>query len=579
MIDRELSFEAFNAKKLTASEVAKSFVVPDTFRSIAGTDHSYLIGPRGSGKTTLLRMLTTESLNAWQGAEAKEIKKQINFWSVFLPTDQLWSQQASESHARSLFALQGLYAFTESASYLSLPSSGSGVRIGPGEERKLVTNLAEGWGLDVAAPTLLGLQQEVDRRLIAVGRGDQTALELGNGTALSLLDFSVRTFNRVVDRVGKKWALLLDEMELAPRVIHEEVNAYVRGGSGELLIKVSMSPFDRFIDSDQSSGVPVPGHDFRVVHLSGQARHDIERITIGLWRETLKSRGLPAISMERALGGSTFDYGYRGKTSKARIAAYLEDAYLEDNSFAEWVRRRRVDLAHIDEMTYQEYSATVRKVYPLLVFRRSLLNFSDGNVVGRRSGRRATDPFVGVTAVTTALEGNPRWIKIAFSEMVDHWDMKRSQVSAGYQLSALLGLSSRFEALLRVLPRPESMAHSMSVMDLVNVVAKYMSDANLGSFHADPVNVFTVDRNAPPPVLDAIITGLYAGAIVHVRDRLSPDVLDTFAGQRFRLAYVFGLRPGREFPLRLGKDVRLSSIVQPQNGGADRDVQLEFDWS
>lgn len=579
MNDRELSFEAFNAKKLTASEVADSFVVPDTFRAIAGSDHCYLIGPRGSGKTTLLRMLTAESLNAWKGQEADELKPQIGFWSVFLPTDQLWSQQTSEEHARALFALQGLYAFIESVNYLLSSRSKEPVSVGPAEERGFVEDLARGWGLTVDAPTLLGLQQEVDHRLIQVGRGNGEAVQIGSGTALSLLDFSVRTFNRVIDQASRKWALLIDEMELAPRVIHDEVNNYVRGGNGALLVKVSMSPFDRYMDSDRSSGVPVPGHDFRVVHLAGQSRADVEKITRGLWAETLKSRGLPKVPMWRGLGGSALDYGFRGKSDKSRIAAYLEEAYLDDREFAAWVRRRRVDLSHIEEMSYAEYSATVRKVYPLLVFRRSLLNFSDGRPVGRRSGRRATDPFVGAVAVTTALEGNPRWIKIAFSEMVDNWDIKRSKVSAGAQEAALVGLSNRFEALLRVLPRPESMAHSMSVMDLVDVVARYMSEGNLGKFQADPVNAFTVDRTAPPPVLDAIITGLYAGAIVHVRDRLSPDVLDTFAGQRFRLAYVFGVRPGREFPLRLGKDVRLSSIVQPPKPTTDQGMQLEFDWS
>lgn len=580
MSDREIGFEAFNAKKLSPGEVARTFVVPETFRAIAGADHSYLIGPRGSGKTTLLRMLTSESLDAWQGPRAESYKAQIDFWSIFLPADQLWSQQTSDRHAKALFALQALYAFTQSISYLLNGSGPAAIRkLSPTDERLLVEDLCEGWAIKPRVHTLLGLAQEVDRLLIAVGRDEDFALQVGDNTALGLMDFTVRTFNRFTSNEGRRWAILIDEMELAPRVIHDEVSGYVRGGGGDLLVKVSMSPFDRFIDSDSSSGVPVPGHDFRVVHLSGQGRQDVERITRGLWEEALKARGLPAVRMEEALGDSSYSYGYRGRSGRGTVQAVLERAYRDDQDFAKWVRRKHLNLGRLDDLSYETYSATVRKVYPLLVFRESLARFAGGRVAGRKSGKRSASAFVGATAVTTALEGNPRWIKIAFSEMIDHWDIRRSEVSDGYQLGALVSLSSRFEALLRVLPRPESMARSMSVMELVDSVARYMSQANLGPFQADPPNVFTIDHGAPPPVLDAIITGLYAGALVHVRDKQSPDVLDRFGGQRFRLAYVFGVRAGREFPLRLGKDVKLSSIVTPtRDAEPDRPTFLDFDW-
>ena len=87
------SFEAFNARFLSAEEVSRTFVPPSQYFRLAETNHSVLIGPRGSGKTTLLKMLQIRSLAVWKHPKAEGIRRDLAFHSIFLGTDVLWGSQ------------------------------------------------------------------------------------------------------------------------------------------------------------------------------------------------------------------------------------------------------------------------------------------------------------------------------------------------------------------------------------------------------------------------------------------------------------------------------------------------------
>lgn len=561
------TFGSFNAKRMSASEIAESFVVPPAFLSLTSTDHSYVIGPRGSGKTTLLRMLQGEELMAWRGKTADDMRRRVTYSTVFLPADELWASQTTEATARTAFATQMLYAFVETLLYRTARADSAGrevhlpARLTHDAEVDLVRQCAMAWGLEGVRPSLLGLQAALDMVMLRLSRDVAVADGPLGDDALALLNFGIRAFNRASGQPNHQWALLLDEMELAPAAIHREVVSFVRGGTANLILKLSMSPFDRYMHAVGVEGGPIPGHDFQTIHLSGQSRGDIRRMTEGLWRESLRSRELPIVSMAAALGSSSIarEFGSR-RGSERELIQLLERARHDDAGFAEWLRIRRLDLRELDRLSYNRRSATIRKVYPLLVFRDALLTFRNGQPV-RRSRKKSVEPFTGAAAVTAALEGNPRWIKQAFAEMLTYYDPRTGTVSPGFQFDALTSLANRFESLLRVLPQRPAKSGGIPVPDLVELVAEYFHGKNTGAFTADPQNCFTVDRKTPPHILDALVMGLYAGAFVHVRDRRSPSVLSTLPGQRFRLAYLLGVRDGREFPLRLGKDASLSEII------------------
>jgi hypothetical protein len=343
-----------------------------------------------------------------------------------------------------------------------------------------------------------------------------------------------------------------------------------------------MSPFDRYGHAFGVEGQPIPGHDFQTVYLSDQGRRDIHKLTAGLWRESLKESGLPFVPMSKALGRSSIDDLPATQEERDRfVASKLRAAQSQDKEFARWLRQRRIDVDQLSSLTYNERSATVRKVFPLVVFREAILTFKQGRPV-RRTRKKSLEPFTGGTAVETALEGNPRWIKSAFSQMLESYDARTSYeyIPRGAQFDALSNLAARFEALLRVVPRRNT-STSMPVADLVDRIGLFFSRQNTGSFTPDPKNCFIVDDGTSLEVLDALVLGLYAGAIIHVRDRQSPAVLNDFRNQRFRLAYLLGVRDGREFPLRRGKDVRLSRILE-ETGRVPRrsadESQLGFDF-
>lgn len=582
----QIALDTFNAKRLSAHQVADSFVMPDSFVTLAGGDHSYVIGPRGSGKTTLLRMLAGDSLMAWEGREADAVRRQVDYATVFLPADELWASQTSSATARAAFTAQMLYAFVEvmrsrasGASSVHLP-----VVLSASAESDIAKHCASAWGLTDVRPGFFGLLESLDLFFATLSYSEQPLAghRLATADSLGLLVLGIRAFNRAAAEPDRRWALLLDEMELAPSSVHDVVTSFVRGGSGLLILKISMSPFDRYMQIyGNGNGVaPIPGHDFQTIYLSGQSRREIRRITNGLWMEQLGSRGLPKVQLGVALDVRAELRDPRTRRRNNSPDAIIRDTYRLDRDFSAWMDSRGISPERLSELTYNERSASIRKVVPLLTFRDSLLNFREGSPV-RRSRKKSFEPFTGPDAVTTMLEGNPRWIKSAFAQMLQYYDVSTRKVSAGFQYDALSTLANRFESLLRVLPNRQTAAPSVPVIELVDTVAKYLNSRNVSEFNPDPPNGFTIDRRTPREVTDAIVLGLYAGAFVHVRDRKSPPVLSSFEGQRFRLAYLLGVREGREFPLRLGKDVSLSSIFRDSakersDQRLSSQVELEF---
>jgi hypothetical protein len=233
----------------------------------------------------------------------------------------------------------------------------------------------------------------------------------------------------------------------------------------------------------------------------------------------------------------------------------------EDPSFAAYLDRRGVrDVGQIRELTYDQKSSTIRKAYPLLVFRDAILHFPKGEPV-RRPRKKVTECFTGADAVISALEGNPRWIKAAFSQMLSAYDEDRREIPRGTQYDVLYEAARGFESLLRLLP-PDGADQRVSVLELVDRISNYFSQRTLGKFTADPPSVFTVGADVEEAILAALRAAIIAGAVVHVRSDSSPSVLSDLRGERFRIAHLLTVRDGFEIPFRLGKSISLSRILR-----------------
>ncbi|MDI6909821.1 hypothetical protein [Nocardioides sp.] len=567
-----------NAKRMTPAEVASSFVPHPSFRELTNLDHCYVVGPRGSGKTTLLKMLQGEALMAWQGRHASNARSRVNFSSVFLPADTLWSTQtrsAPPEIGKAAFVLQALYALVETMKYRSSGEDANGnaifdpAELGHDREVSLVKTLRQGWRISPRGNSLAALSAHLDLLLLEVSRREKSVVrQFSNVDALDLISYGVRTFNREVGQDRHRWALLLDEMELAPPEIYNEIVPFVRGGNSTLILKISTSPFDRYYEFAGPQYGPMAGNDFRAVHLAGLPRTAVHTFSVGMWNSAVKSAGLPPTRIQDALGQSSIQKraGSTGSTLDIQ-GSVIGKAAASDPDLAKWLKRRKVDLTQLESMTYVQRSATLRKVYPLVVFREALLTFPDGDEPARaRSRKKQYEPFTGADAVITALEGNPRWIKTAYSAMFDSAKIGAAafSVQPTAQWDALAHLADRFESLMRVMPSQRSESTGLGFNALIDKIALYFHAVNVGKFRSDPPTTFVVDGGVPQDVYPLLTLGLYSGALVHVRDKGGEDTITDYRGKRFRLAYLLAIRDNLESPMRLGKHVALSRVLASQ---------------
>jgi hypothetical protein len=210
------------------------------------------------------------------------------------------------------------------------------------------------------------------------------------------------------------------------------------------------------------------------------------------------------------------------------------------------------------------------------------LEFRKGQAT-RRARKKTTECFTGSDAVFAALEGNPRWIKAVFSQLLSTY-IPDERIERGLQYDTLREAADRFESLLRVLPPDNDGGPGVPVLPLLDDIARYFSEKSFGAFTADPPSVFRVDKKVPRAVVGALKTALSAGAVVHLRGKESPPVLPDLYGERFRLAYLLTIRDGFEVPFRIGKTTNLSSILawsrqhRAEGVGSDTIMAQSFDF-
>jgi len=576
---------SYTATKMEPREVAKSFVPPPGFQTLRNARNAILVGPRGSGKTTLLKMLTSEGLAAWDAEEADLARRSVQDAGVFIGVDAMWSEQimgntpATRSFGAAAYALHIARAFiktvlfragrdeyTANLSALHLPISLSKV----GESR-IAARTAELFKLPASSASLTILDSRLGDRLNELGTyryrvpDGQNLPEWAYLNPLHSIAELAQLVNSIVGEGTRKWALLFDELELAPESIVADILRRLRGNEPTLIFKLSLSPILRSTDQLVGERGAIHGQDAEYIALTTPYRSD--DFVAEIFEKQRKIAKLPIRYQPReVLGPSMFDAGDRGGRKRARIDPYRKGGRLwnsmdwlrrNDSTFAAYLKASKVDLDRLGDMPAELRSAKLRKIRNLAIVRR---HFRGGARIDTQ-GTRAL--YTGEATMLAFPDGNPRMATIMVRELVSLLKTDPAlPLSAEVQAAAIDATGTRFLALLHAQAGLKIGSRSVTMLDLVDAIGGALHRRIVDvQFSPDVPAGFFVDQDFPAQYLPLLTQAANTGAIVHIpRQNSSSPVAVTPRGRHYRLSYLLAPRYG--LPVRQGKTVALWNLLE-----------------
>jgi len=601
MKELQVQGEHYNARGLSPEAVARSFVAPTQFEGVISLSNCVLVGPRGSGKTTLLRMLDPRALLEW--SELGKDSFGVDYIGVFVPIDAVWVSSLSNalksiSEEEDAGAYLAVYALSAARSLVDIirwrvgessAASKFHVVISDEVEVQLVRQISRMW-LPYAevARSFLELRVKLSIEIAEFPRKwHRSDHEARQGVAdnyanpLDLIAATCDVFNVCVGEEGRKWALLCDELEIAPLCIQKILFGALRAAPQPLLLKYSITPRKQ-IPLGSLSEMSLPANDYEVISLShatreeGASERGREAFCLALWhgvvQEVLPSRFESLanpfkVFEEPVLGGQGVvrrrDKGVGEKRNlDDRFGTIFRELAEKDESFRNFVVRRGVVLNDLNACPASVKDSVVRKVRPLVEIRNYYL-FFDGEGL-RRSSRKASAPYCGGKRIFAVSEGHPRWLKYTLAAMLSNVTGS-GHIRVVDQGRELDNSVYRIDARLKALP-----VKDRSIKEFIDKLGLYFRDQVLGKeFRADPYLSFYVDDDVSAEVLECLEQALYIGAVIPMQE----DVFDVFTrglvGQRFRLSNW--LAPLYKLPLLAGKAGSLNSIMRYSSHEARED--------
>ena len=597
-------FESFNARALSPRQVAVGFVPPESFRNLCKRRHTIIAGPRVSGKTTLLKMLQVSALRAWDHPDADELRRQIDFTGVFVPADRCWGEQLAAIGQSHLNAEQqrllGVAAFTTQvlraliSAVIERRADDEGavkapkfrkLILQPQQELELVKKVAPLWLFDLEVPTLLSLKIALAQRLSEIHqiasqceyldaqrRNEKLVGERGlHLNFLSAVSLFLDIFESVTSLKDERWALLFDELELAPESIRATLTQALRSVDARLVFKLSIAPFSRELEENVRAATDK--NDFDLVKLWYPSKEDGYPFSRSLMLQILQHRGILDASLEQVFGTTDYESVPGKKRSiKGSPKYHLTEAFrrlaARDRSFSEYLKERSINLSNVHLLSENERAAQIRKVSPLVIVREAYRGADDNSEAsgeGQQRSRKAPHLYCGVPALLAVCEGNPRWLIGLTDALLDRRN-KDDRVPKSHQNQEISSLQSRFCAFLRTIPCTgfDNNARTSSVLALIDSIgSSFTREIILKKFNPDPPGTFMVDSHATEEQVRTLEQAVYAGAIVFVPESDNEVAIGSLRGKRFRLAYL--LAPKYKLPMVLLRPKSLSSLLSTRS--------------
>lgn len=597
---------SFNAIKLSAREVAGTFIAPPAFDLLTLSDNAILSGPRGSGKTTLLKMLQSEGLEAWDDEKAEKTRSDVRTVGVFVGTDRSWNEQLLmpgftgdlDARSRIAWAAFGSHTFRSLVDAMAYRTGTTAstrpdrrhlrVELTEATEREVAGQLSRMLGFETWPSSFSVLSQMLSERLLELGTLRQRLRRVGTVDlpdwadldVIPLVDAAAKAFNTAVGQPEQRWALLFDELELAPEDLVHELLGALRGHQPRLVFKLSLAPANNILTALDGPNAPVQGQDYEHIPLTHARKTATLRFARELVSETMRLQGLtPAPPVNLLLGEGSLDSAdeftedassdplvTRSRRSNpyavgSPLWLQMESLANKDASFRAYLVKNQMDLQALERLSPSRRASRLRKIRNIVVVRDYFRNDH-----GRRRSRKSFALYSGADNILSLPDGNPRvLIALARQLFVNVQGAGlAARVPASHQGAAIEATLQRFLPLLEAQEAVRVGAKMVSLVEFLDFVGAALAKRVVELDFNDNVRLtFHVDLTAlAPGVEDLVRRGVNTGALVYVPDKGSDGRLHgEFEGKKFRLSHLLATRYG--LPIHLTPSVGLSKLLPP----------------
>ena len=604
--------QSFNARYMSFEEIAKSFIVSEHFKNIIRPEHTILTGSRGCGKTTLLKMLHPKALAVWDTDEAREIKRNIEFNGVYIPSDRQWKSQFDTFKKKfpNDESVVDIFRGVINSNVLIAICSTFNALIGLSNvkntfEVELAQKLIDNWGISKPIPPNLDEITIRIRKMVSdfnsyyrKGIIDKNNLpDLCYKNYIDLISIAIDCFETVNKRGGHgqisckdKWALCFDELEITPDFFQKDIVNYDLRGIPDQRLFLKLTSTPGIVETSKKDVLaPREVDDYTNIKLWVYDKKSQERwrsfcekymknalynyynkeidLNVLFGKKLDYNKGLRAVESsifakskyEGDEGGSQYD-----KNGIMWKVMYSLQAY--DKSFYEYLMRKKINpLNPIPENKTQEASVH-RKIKPIVLYRYYFTEKS-GKKAGKKQRSRNINAFNnGKEYIFDISDGNPRSFAHLVSEFIDKVPFKNGvEQEMGIPLqSRLIYTFSKDYFYKRILnyPQNEIQNNKDLLYEIIDKIGLYFyNKIVLEEFNPDPYIFFYVNPEETD-LNNFIEIALEAGAIFKVETEIGIKGVRRTQNV-YRLSY--SLYPIYKLPKVDYNSIPLSRILRENN--------------
>lgn len=580
----------FNARPIPPSEVARSFVPPhEHFSALLTRNHTLILGPRGSGKTTLLKMLTVRGLRGWLHEDAQMYSKKIKFNGVFIPADIAWGRQidvlrsldSGVARKEAAFVIHTLRALVRAMRDAVELSRGSvpehlehlAVEMTAKAEFEVVRLIADRLSVAPRIDSFLGVENALEALLDRINVGESEH-NFSVNSLQSKVTLMVSAFNGLSGNDDRRWALLFDEMEIAPTRIKSFLLSGVRSFDERIVVKLALVPYMDDAGLEDTPASPQPLHDYETVQLTYPNKDDAKEFTVELFKSAFErmldfSVENVADVFSRRAGQEGFGKKRKGKTRRRELPNEFISLATKDDSFSAYIRQRKL-LSPDYNFNETNIAKDIRKVMPIVIARDYYIRQQREHKNSLNRSRKSYELYTGYPSVLDVTEGNPRAILTLITPFVKELSESSRRggqlaaISTALQSQAIRRVELLLTTLLQVIPLDmDGFEPGKGLLDFVDKIGRSFERRLLEwPFAPDYVGTFVLDRRVPHAFAIAVGKAVNAGALIHVPSEESgaDSILRGLYGQRFRISYA--LAPRFRLLLTLGDKISLTRLFE-----------------